>query len=182
MRGVADVGFGGHLGILIYLQEKIGENMNRGSDFQQHEFDAKAAFVDKSGSEWSVGVEFKNVNGRLGISSLTIWSKDGSETLSRRALSDLPLLHLFRDAMAVESELLAQINRPRRISTAHQGREHSDAELQRVAEVYMVAYKAHLPVQKIVANAFGVSVSTAAKRIMVARRKGFITIDKGDVQ
>jgi DNA-binding transcriptional regulator LsrR (DeoR family) len=84
--------------------------------------------------------------------------------------------------MAVESELLAQINRPRRISTAHQGREHSDAELQRVAEVYMVAYKAHLPVQKIVANAFGVSVSTAAKRIMVARRKGFITIDKGDVQ
>ena len=156
--------------------------MSRVNDSQQHEFDAKATFVDKSGSEWNVGVEFKTLSGRLGISSLTIWSKDGSETLSRRALSDLPLLHLFRDAMAVESELLAQINRPRRISTAHQGREHSDAELQRVAEVYMVAYKAHLPVQKIVANAFGVSVSTAAKRIMVARRKGFITIDKGDVQ
>ena len=156
--------------------------MSRVNDSQQHEFDAKATFVDKSGSEWNVGVEFKTLSGRLGISSLTIWSKDGSETLSRRALSDLPLLNLFRDALAVESELLMQINRPRRISTAHQGREHSDAELQRVAEVYMVAYKAHLPVQKIVANAFGVSVSTAAKRIMVARRKGFITIDKGDVQ
>ena len=149
--------------------------MKQGFDSgHQDEFDAKAAFVDKSGSEWNVGVEFKTVSGRLGISSLTIWSNDGSNTLSRRALSDLPLLHLFRDAMAVESELLAQINRPRRISTAHQGREHSDAELQRVAEVYMVAYKAHLPVQKTVANAFGISVSTAAKRILVARNRGLI--------
>jgi hypothetical protein len=152
-------------------------NLELDSQFQR-DFDAKAAFADKGGSEWNVGVKFRTINGRLGISSLTIWSKDGNETLSRRALSDLPLLHLFRDAMAQESQLLAQINRPRRISTAHQGRVHSNAELQQVADVYSIAYKAHLSVQKTVANAFGISVSAAAKRIMVARSRGLIHEDK----
>ena len=149
--------------------------MSRGREFQSpHNFDAVGTFTDKSGCEWRVGVEFKTIDGRIDISTLTISSLDGNNKLSRRALADLPLHQMFRDAMSAESELLVQINRPRRISTAHQGREHSLAELQRVAEVYSVAYKAHLPVQRTVANAFGISVTTAAKRIMVARQKGLI--------
>lgn len=155
--------------------------MDRKRELQsQHEFDAVGTFTDKSGCEWRVGVEFKTIKGRMGISTLTISSSDGDNELSRRALADLPLHQMFKDAMTVESELLAQINRPRRISTAHQGREHSLAELQRVAEVYSIAYNAHLPVQRTVANAFGISVTTAAKRIMVARQKGLIPPVKDD--
>jgi len=157
--------------------------MNSGqTSRRQHDFDAEATYTDNVGTEWHIGVEIKKVNGRPGITSMTIWSESIHHPLTRRTLSDLPLLRLFHDALVVESELLSQINRPRRISAAHQGREHSDAELQRVAEVYSIAFKAHLPVQKTVANAFGVSVSAAAKRIMAARSRGFIDLELGDTK
>jgi hypothetical protein len=65
--------------------------------------------------------------------------------------------------------------RNRKGTTAHQGRQHSDKDLQAVGDIYLAAYKARIPVQKAVADALGISVSTAAKRIMAARQQGFIT-------
>jgi hypothetical protein len=95
-------------------------------------------------------------------------------------LSEIPLDNLFRDDLAIESEHLQRMLRNRKGTTAHRGRQHTDDDLLAVAEIYKAAFQARQPVQKAVADAFGISVSTATKRIMAARSRGFITSTKGD--
>lgn len=134
--------------------------------------DATMAFLDANGSQWIVEVDFKITSGRIGISSLSISSIDGTTPLTRRVLRDLPLDQLFRKHMAIESK---QLSKTKRKETGHKGRTHTEDELHEVAKIYMAAFQAHRPVQKTVADMFGISVSTAAKRIMAARRSGYIT-------
>ena len=129
-------------------------------------------FQDANGSRWSVEVELKATHGRIGISSLSISSVDGQTPLTRRILRDLPLDELFRQHMAIESKQLSKRNQKK---TSHKGRTHTEDELCEVAKIYMAAFQAHRPVQKTVADMLGISVSTAAKRIMAARRHGYIT-------
>jgi transposase len=57
---------------------------------------------------------------------------------------------------------------------AHRGRPASDDELRTVAAIYVEAKADRAPVQAAVAEAFGISPSTAAKRIMAARRAGLL--------
>jgi hypothetical protein len=133
--------------------------------------DATMTFRDANGSQWSVEVELKATRGRIGISSLSVSSVDGRTPLTRRILRDLPLDRLFRKHMAVESKQLLKRNQK---ETGHKGRMHTEDELREVAEIYMAAFQAHRPVQKTVADMLGISVSTAAKRIMAARSHGYI--------
>ncbi len=142
---------------------------------QKHRYEAKATFVDKYSREFQIHAVLMKINGRVGINKLTIWPSDEENFLSRRVLSDLPIHQMFHDSASPDLELLSQIIQSRRVSTSHQGRAHSDKELQRVAEVYAMAYEAHRPVQKTIAAAFGISVSAAAKRIMAARNRGLIS-------
>jgi len=137
------------------------------------EKDADITFRDANGSQWRVEVEFKAVSGRIGISSLSISSIDGKTALTRRVLRDLSLDRLFRDAMAIESKQLSKRNQK---ETGHKGRTHTEDELREVANIYIAAFEAHRPVQKTVADMLGISVSTAAKRIMAARRSGFLSL------
>ena len=76
--------------------------------------------------------------------------------------------------IAVETKNLSRTLRKYKSRSAHQGRAHSEDELKIVAEIYQSAVRAHEPVQATVAKTLGVSVSTAAKRIMVARSRGYI--------
>ena len=50
----------------------------------------------------------------------------------------------------------------------------SDEELQEVADAYREAVRLGVPVQNAVAETFNVSRSTAAKRIMAARKMGYL--------
>lgn len=134
--------------------------------------DAAVTFQDTNGIQWRVEVELKTTYGRIGISSLSISSIDGRTHLARRVLRDLPLDRLFREHMAIESKQLSTRNKK---ETGHKGRMHTEDELREVADIYMAAFKAHRPVQKTVADMLGISVSTAAKRIMAARSHGYIT-------
>jgi hypothetical protein len=56
----------------------------------------------------------------------------------------------------------------------HRGRRISDAELERTAGAYLAAWRAGEPVTAAVAEALGLSSSTAGKRIMAARRAGLL--------
>lgn len=57
---------------------------------------------------------------------------------------------------------------------AHSGRAHTVDELTKVADVYQHARVMGRPVQRAVATALGVPLSTATKRIMAARHAGLI--------
>ena len=132
-------------------------------------------YTDSKGRKLLVVAEFKIFNDRLDISAITIQAKDSHSPITRRMLSEIPLDMLFRDDLAIESEHLNRVVRNHKGTTAHQGRQHSDEDLLAVAEIYNAAYLARRPVQRAVADAHGISLSTAAKRIMAARRRGFIS-------
>ena len=139
--------------------------------------DAVKEFIDSSGIKLLLSVEFKVFNDRPDIAAITIKTTDARTPISRRMLSEIPLDKIFRDELAIENEHLKRMRRKFGGATAHQGRQHSDEDLQAVAEVYIAAYRARLPVQIAVADSLGVSVSTAQKRIMAARKRGFIPPD-----
>ena len=82
---------------------------------------------------------------------------------------ELPLNEFVADARKQEFEAIIS---SRLSSDAHRGRAHSDEELQAVAEAYREAVRLGVPVQNAVAETFNVSRSTAAKRIMAARKSG----------
>ena len=142
--------------------------------------DAVKEYTDSIGRKLLLTAEFKIFNDRLDIAAITIQTTDLRSPITRRMLSEIPLDILFRDDLAIESEHLQRLLRNRKGTTAHQGRQHSNDDLLAVAEVYKAAFQARLPVQKAVSDAFGISVSTATKRIMAARSRGFITSTKGD--
>lgn len=143
-------------------------------------FDLYASHVDHNGNTWDVMAEVKAVNGRPEIVSVLIQSTSSATPVTQRLLRELPLDKLFRNALAIEAETLSTSHRNRPTSTKHQGRRHTEIELERVATIYEEARLARVPVQKAVAHILGVSVSTAAKRIMEARRRGLLPPVEGE--
>jgi hypothetical protein len=137
--------------------------------------DVVKEFTDSNGRKLLVTAEFKTFNDRLDIAAITIQTTDLRSPITRRMLNELPLDKLFREDLAIESEHLQRMLRKRKGSTAHQGRPHSEEDLRVVAGIYNAAFLARRPVQRAVADALGISLSTAAKRIMAARGRGFIT-------
>lgn len=132
----------------------------------------KKTFTDKIGEKWDVTLTTKLINGRREIVSVKIETTD-SKPVSRKALSSISLEEILRDELAVKLPALSRVL-GKREKTSRQGRAHSDDDLREVANIYMAAYMARVPVQRAVANAQGISVSTAVKRIMAARKAGMI--------
>ena len=137
--------------------------------------DVVKEYTDGGGRQLLIAAQFKMFNGRPDIASVTIQITKSESPITRRMLSEIPLEKLFHNELAIEAVNLKRILRNRKTTTAHQGRQHSHEDLQAVADIYLAAFQARLPVQKAVADALGISVSTAAKRIMAARSRGFIT-------
>ena len=148
-------------------------NQNRQNSRTHQKTDASRTYLDANNTEWVIDAEFMLKRGRVDLHSLTITSLSESP-ITRRLLKELPLDNLFRDEMVSEENSTLKQKRKINSNSSHQGRAHSDEEIQLVAEIYIAAYLGHVSVENAVANAFGISVSTASKRIMVARTRGFI--------
>lgn len=147
---------------------------------------------DKRGREWMVRVEWTELTGRMEPTSLLVIAPEHRQALNAETIKQLALgtiLSEHRKRMVHQLEQAAAKERPQMTRSeaaqmkaawkrkaaqygASRGVAMTPEGLEAVATVYRQAYEEGRPVQKAVADAFGIAVSTAANRIMLARRAG----------
>jgi hypothetical protein len=147
---------------------------------------------EPDGSEWFLELEWVLWAGRaepISIKVAAAWSEGQPRPISVSDVRQLPIGTWIAEVRAgnelqariVGEELMAQglmtpVNAAELVEQwgPHRGRTSPTAELQRVADAYMAAFRMGEPVTDAVAKACGVSESTAGKRIMRARRAGLL--------
>jgi hypothetical protein len=123
-------------------------------------------------------VEFKwgQVNGRNEVVSLSVTSLGNGLFVEPVVLREIPFASLIRS----ERELRTQKTQTSKREIQPQKKRRTritDEHLQRVATLYMQAWRSGLPVQRYVADALRVAVPTAARQITLARERGYIRTD-----
>ena len=110
------------------------------------------------------------------MASVTVTATSDGYHLTQQILRQVPLAEIERTAFEQERKALEKRQTSRAIGP-HSGRQLSSDDLAEVAEVYLGARNARVPVQQAVADHFDIAVSSAAKRIAMARRLGLIPSD-----
>jgi hypothetical protein len=136
--------------------------------------DIVAVWDDDDGNHWLVGIDLKAVGGVHGCSAITVSAQTPGCLLSQTVLRQIPLAEIERAAFKTEA---SAPNQETNGNGPQSGMALTDGDLQAVADAYITARNQRIPVQAFVATQFGVALSTAAKRIAAARRRGFITPD-----
>lgn len=140
------------------------------------------------GVQWLVETIWSQDGIRLEPLSVTVTSPDpDSAPVSAEVLRRLPIGSLHQRARQVAAGITKMVpnNRPAlpevdhllaalEKSGAHRGVATSAQELEILATVYVSAYQAGESVTQAVADYFGISKSTAGKRIMKARTNGLL--------
>ena len=142
-------------------------------------------WADPDGTVWRLRLEWKVLAGRLEVAAIDIRSENGESALSPALVRRVPLANIINSRRLVLAEDLdgvdsleplreTAITRSLLVGGPDSTRRLADADLQAVAHFYRQAYRAGLPVQRHVADKFGISIPTAARRIARARQRGFI--------
>jgi hypothetical protein len=139
---------------------------------------------------WKIKGKWHMVRNAPEVFEVTISSASAESPVTTTALRAIPLTRIFEEQRAAMGA--QEINQiwaaadvlragPHRslvkaedLRGSRQGVALDDALLQRTADEYRVAQISGVPVQQHIATVFNISRSTAAKRIMAARARGFI--------
>ena len=136
---------------------------------------------DSKGRKWNIMIETSSINGRKEPVGMHIYSNE-SVRLTQSTIRELPFKDFLQDWESFPHDTVQRrtgitgamsVIEPKRSRGSRRLQEH---ELQEVADVYMDAYKNHLPVQETVARTLGIPVSTACKRIAAARKRGLLAV------
>ena len=125
-------------------------------------------------------IEFKwfRINGRDEINAITISMPNSTKVFEPVLLRKIPWAEIIN---AQRIERSAHSFQKRQTQARAVGpdstRTLSDQDLQHVAALYLEAWQRDLPVQRHVATALNIAISTAARRISLARSRGFISRD-----
>ncbi len=137
-------------------------------------------WTDQSGMRWRLVIEVATIRGRNEPVALSITAVEAGYALSQSTVRAIPFASFLRNDKSVIHQRIdpsGPTGSMRAMSPTppkREGRRYTDYELQRVAIIYRDAYKARVPVQRAVADALEIPLSTAVKRIIAARKRGFI--------
>ena len=141
-------------------------------------------WTDSKGTEWMICLFWKVLDDQLEVVDFNIRAKDGDAALSPSILRRIPLARVINARRVVLVDRVEGLEGPSLSPKAvaqsletgkpDMGRGLTDEDLKAVAHFYREAYQTGLPVQRYVADKFGVSIPTAGRRIGLARRRGFI--------
>ena len=134
---------------------------------------------DSKGREWNVSITTTTINGRKEPVGVHIYSNE-SIRLTQSTVREMPFAEFLKDWENFPHDFAQRstgitgamsVGEPKR---ARGSARLSMYELQEVADIFMDAFKAHLPVQETVALTLGIPLSTACKRINLVRKKGLL--------
>ena len=137
-----------------------------------------APWTDSDGNEWLVSVEWKVDGDQLDVSGIAIRALgDASPTATLiRKVPFSRIINAGRARLVDRGKERSKVDLEESLASGgpNRGRHLTDTDLRAVAHFYREAYRAGLPVQRHVAEQFGVSIPTAGRRISLARQGGFI--------
>ncbi len=150
-------------------------------------FTSDVVWQDPTDPGLVIAIEWK-IQGETLIAEAIGIRSNANEGVTARQVHRLPLGRIInseRARLLEEGTLLSGFQQSKPLSDGEvddlastggpdQGRHLTDGDLRLVAHLYIKAYRDGDPVQRSVANRLGVSIPTAARRIGLAREKGFI--------
>jgi hypothetical protein len=137
---------------------------------------------------FQVLLEFGICKERFDVLSIRVDSTEPDVAVTPVEIRNLGLANIIREARsevaadyADELARLSPVQPNQIVANPRIGpdstRDLSTGDLMLVASLYMDAYHRGVPVQRYVAETLGIAVSTAARRIRLARQAGFISAD-----
>ena len=146
------------------------------------------AWVDQAGRNWSLSVDLVVKGGVVAIGAFSIQPAGHNEPLTGavlrginlRDIADQERQYLIDKGLLAcdpqDDELLtdAEVEELLASGGPSRGKHLSELDLRLVARLYTDAHGEGLAVQRTVAERLGVSIPTAARRIMLARDRGLI--------
>ena len=135
-------------------------------------------YQTKKNGEVEVDITWERVNGSLEMTSYTISSTEGRAihaSICREIIPSLPVIVKKERALQEKKHLGKSPSLARLVRRGPDSRRDlSEEDLISVAVLYRHAYSQGLSTQKTIAKEMGVSIPTAARRIMRAREEGFL--------
>ena len=126
--------------------------------------------------EITIEIKWKVLNDRQEVAAITIEPKDPKVPFEAVLLRKIPWARLIDNARRDRANQSKQPTPIRQHSLGPDStRTLTDDDLRSVADLYLQAWKVNMPVQRHVADVLQISIPTAARRISLARQRGFIS-------
>lgn len=126
--------------------------------------------------EITIEIKWKVLNDRQEVAAITIEPMDPKVPFEAVLLRKIPWARLIDQSRKDRTKHSRQPTPIRRHSLGPDStRTLTDDDLRSVADLYLQAWKVNIPVQRHIADELQISIPTAARRISLARQRGFIS-------
>jgi len=137
--------------------------------------DLEAMWSDPDGNKWKVTINWKISHSSGGINEISIKADGHTAGITSRLLRQLPLGELGQQKRDRDIKKSPNVESGSIQPGGHRRVAVTEVELKKVSQLYYEAKTNGVSVQKHIASHFNVSTPTAARRIGLAQRYGFIT-------